>query len=148
MMKRRLLCAFLLVFVSQVSSGSSLHRSAALEMMRASGVPEMLKRAFDAQLENQFKAVPELEKLRPQLTAFYRKAFAFKELENDLCALYMKHYTPVELRQITAFYKTPAGRKKAKVDGQLSSELGALFLKHSEKKMPELQKLLQDLRKE
>ena len=126
----------------------ALHRQAALEMMQASGVPGMLRRAFDAQLESQFKALPELEKLRPQLTEFYRRAFSFKALENDLCALYMKHYTPEELRQITAFYKTPAGKKKAKVDALLSAELGAIFLKHSEKKMPELQKLLQNLTKE
>lgn len=147
-MKKILLCSALLVFVSLGAYGTSSHRRAALDMMQASGVPEMLKRAFEAQLESQFKAVPELEKLRPQLTEFYRKAFSFKELENDLCALYMKHYTQEELQQITAFYKTPAGKKKAKVDGQLSSELGTLFLKHSEKKMPELQKLLQNLTKE
>lgn len=122
-----------------------LHREACLEMLRASCVPEMLKRAFDAQLENQFMALPELEKLRPQLTEFYRKAFSFKELENDLCVLYMKYYTTQEFREITAFYKTPAGRKKAAADGVLSAELGALFLKHSQKKMPELQKLLQQL---
>ena len=148
MMMRKLLCTLLILFVGQVASGSSLHRRAALEMMQASGVPEMLKRAFHAQLENQFKAVPELEKLRPQLTEFYRKAFSFKELENDLCALYMKYYTLEELRQITAFYRTPAGKKKGKVDGILSAELGTLFLKHSEKKMPELQKLLQNLTRE
>ena len=63
MMMRKLLCTLLILFVGQVASGSSLHRRAALEMMQASGVPEMLKRAFHAQLENQFKAVPELEKL-------------------------------------------------------------------------------------
>ena len=125
-----------------------LHRQAALEMMQASGVPQMLERAFAAQLESQFKALPELEKIRPQLTAFYRKTFAFKELENDLCALYMKHYTCEELQQITAFFKTPAGRKKAKVDGTLSTELSALFLRRSGEKMAELQKLLQQLTKE
>ena len=121
------------------------HQKACLEMLHASQVPEMLKRAFDSQLENQFKALPELEKIRPQLTEFYRKAFSFKELEPELCALYMKHYSLDELKQLTAFYRTPVGRKKAEVDGVLSAELGALFLKHSQKKMPELQKLLQKL---
>ena len=127
--------------------GEELHKAACLEMLQASRVPEMMKRAFESQLENQFKALPELEKIRPQLTEFYRKAFAFKELEADLCALYMKHYSLQELKQITAFYRTPAGRKKAQVDGVLSAELGALFLNHSQKKMPELQKLLEQLNK-
>ena len=140
---------FLLVSCSAVLGADELsHRQAALEMMHASGVPEMLERAFKSQLESQFRTLPELEKIRPQLTAFYRKAFAFKELESELCALYMKHYTVDELRQITAFFKTPAGKKKAKVDGQLSAELGTLFLRHSQKKLPELQKLLQQLTKE
>ena len=60
----------------------------------------------------------------------------------------MKHYTREELQQITAFYITPAGRKKAKTDVQLSASFGKLFQEHAEKKMPELQKLLQQLIKE
>ncbi len=146
--KLLLFVVFALIPGISFAGENALHRKTALEMMQASGVPEMLERAFTEQLENQFKALPELEKIRPQLTAFYRKAFSFKELEGELCTLYMKHYTCEELRQIIAFYKTPAGRKKAKVDGTLSSELGKLFLKHSEKKMPELQKLLQQSIKE
>ena len=146
-MKKRLI---LLVFPAALllsGAGVDEHRRAASEMMRASGVPEMLRRSFSAQLENQIKALPELEKIRPQLEKFYREAFAFEELEPELCALYMKHYTPEEMRQISAFYRTPAGKKKALTDVKLSSELGALFLKHSQKKMPELQKLLRQLSK-
>ena len=84
---------FLLILIVCIFSQSfaaekiSAHRKAAEELMLASGVPEMLKRAFDSQLENQFKALPELEKLRPELTAFYAKAFAFEALKNDLAAL-------------------------------------------------------------
>jgi hypothetical protein len=33
----------------------------------------------------------------------------------------------------------------AQVNGLISTELGELFLKHSQKKMPELQKLLKNL---
>ena len=147
-MKKILLCFFLLLSAALFADRDQLHRKAALEMMQASGVPHMLKRSFEAQLEYQIKAVPELEKYRSQLTAFYAKAFSFKELASDLCALYMKHYTREELQQITAFYKTPAGRKKAKTDVQLSASFGKLFQEHAEKKMPELQKLLQQLIKE
>lgn len=129
------------------AAGADEHRRAASEMMRAGGVPEMLRCAFSAQLENQIKALPELEKIRPQLEKFYREAFAFEELESELCVLYMKHYTVEEMRQISAFYRTPAGKKKALIDVKLSSELGTLFLKHSQKKMPELQKLLRQLSK-
>ena len=144
--KSLILSLSLLLLSSAAYAGEkNLHKAACLEMLKASQVPQMMKRAFDSQLENQFKALPELEKLRPQLTEFYRKAFSFKELEPELCALYMKHYSLQELKQITAFYRTPAGRKKAEVDGILSAELGALFLKHSQKKMPELQKLLERL---
>ena len=124
---------------------NELHKKAVQELLQASGVPSMLQRAFKAQLDTQLKAVPELEKIRPQLTEFYNKAFSYKELEPDLCRLYMKHYSMAEARQITAFYKTPAGKKMAQVNGQISTELGELFLKHSQKKMPELQKILKNL---
>ena len=122
-----------------------LHKKAVQELLHSSGVPAMLQRAFKAQLDTQLKAVPELEKIRPQLTEFYKKVFSYKELEPDLCRLYMKHYSIEEARQITAFYQTPAGKKMAQVNGLISAELGDLFLKHSQKKMPELQKLLKNL---
>ena len=145
--KIKILLSFGGLFLGLIATAGEAvpHKKACLEMLYASGVPEMLKRAFDSQLENQIRAVPELEKIRPQLTEFYKKAFSFKALEPELCTLYMKHYSLEDLKAITAFYRTPAGKKKAKVDAVLSAELGALFLKHSQKKMPELQKLLQKL---
>ena len=144
-MKRRITLLLCVLTLCVGAAEKNSHKAACLEMLHASCVPEMLKRAFDAQLENHFKALPELEKLRPQLTEFYRKAFSFKELEADLCMLYMKHFSLEEMRRITEFYRTPAGRKKAVTDVKLSSELGTLFLKHSQKKMPELQKLLRQI---
>ena len=144
-MKKLLLCLLCLTGALLSAAGSAEHRRAASEMMRAGCVPEMLERSFSAQLESQIKALPELEKIRPQLEAFYRKAFSFKELEADLCTLYMKHFSLEEMRRITEFYRTPAGRKKAVTDVKLSSELGTLFFKHSQKKMPELQKLLRQI---
>lgn len=147
-MKRALLIFSLILGGTLLAEDVSLHRKAALEMMQVKGVPEMLKRSFDAQLENEIRALPELEKYRPQLAEFYSKAFSFKELEPDLCALYMKHYTQEEMKQITAFYKTPVGKKMRKVNILLTAEVGRLFQKQAEKKMPELQKLLKQLIKE
>ena len=99
-MKRIFTAFFLLMLGTTPLWGDKLHREAALEMMQESGVPHMLKRSFEAQLEYQIKAVPELEKYRSQLTAFYAKAFSYEELKKDLCLLYMKHYTREELQQI------------------------------------------------
>ena len=58
-MKKILLCFFLLLSAALFADRDQLHRKAALEMMQASGVPHMLKRSFEAQLEYQIKAVPE-----------------------------------------------------------------------------------------
>ena len=146
MKKIFVLLAAALLFVP-LRGGEAEHLQAAEELMQASGVPEMLKRAFRSQLENQFKALPELEKLRPELTRFYDTAFSYEALKGDLAKLYMKHYTIEEMKQITAFYRTPAGRKKAVEDGKMSSEMGEIFLRHSQKKLPELQKMLRKLAK-
>ena len=142
MKKIFVLLAATLLFVP-LRGGEAERLKAAFEMMESSGVPEMLKRAFRSQLENQFKALPELEKLRPELTRFYETAFSYDELKPELVKIYMKFYTEEEMKQITAFYRTPAGRKKAAAAGKISRETGALFLRHSQKKMPELQKILE-----
>ena len=142
-MKKFFALTLALLCFAGLRGGEAEHRKAAEEMMLAEGVPEMLKSAFSAQLENQFKALPELEKLRPELTRFYETAFSYDELKPELVKIYMKFYTEEEMKQITAFYRTPAGRKKAAAAGKISRETGALFLRHSQKKMPELQKILE-----
>ena len=64
-MKRRIILLLCLLCLCAGGAEKNSHKAACLEMLHASCVPEMLKRAFDAQLENHFKALPELEKLLP-----------------------------------------------------------------------------------
>ena len=142
---KKVLCCGVFIAAALLGADEKEHKQAVCEMLIASGVPAMLQRSFDAQLENQIKTLPELEKIRPQLQKFYREVFAYKALEPELCRLYMKHYTAEDAKAVTAFYRTPAGKKKARVDGMISAELGKLFQEYAQKKMPELQKLLQKL---
>lgn len=143
---KKIFCCCVLVAAAFLGAGEKeLHRQAVREMLIASGVPAKLQRSFATQLENEIQSLPELEKIRPQLQKFYREAFAYKALEPELCRLYMKYYTAEDAKAITAFYRTPAGKKKARAECAMIDEMGKLFQEYAQKKMPELQKLLQKL---
>jgi len=141
-MKKILIPLFAVLFILPLGAAP---KEAAVEYLVASGVPQMLKRSFDALLEAQLRATPELEKVRPELTKFFADTFSFEAMRDDLAAIYLKYYTEKELKELTAFYRTPIGRKKAKVDGAISPELSALIQRKTEEKIPELQKTLQKL---
>lgn len=48
------------------------------------------------------------------------------KLEADMVAVWTKHFTTAELKQILAFVRTPTGRKFYRTSGMLSSQLGAV----------------------
>jgi hypothetical protein len=60
-------------------------------------------------------------------------------LDQDITAYYEKTFTDGEIRDILAFYKTPAGKKLVKSSPEIQQELSQVMMK---KYLPEFQKKL------
>ena len=103
------------------------HRAAAIEYLEAKGTPQLLERTCRTILEKQLAAQPELAKHREQLLAFYRSAFGFAALKNDLATIYAREYSEAELRELIRFYRSPVGRKSVAVEEKLVPEFAALL---------------------
>ena len=69
-------------------------------------------------------------------------------LKPQLVAIYTEAFTEAELREITAFYKTPAGQKAVTVMPELMQKGMTMGQKAVQDHLPELQEAIQKKLKE
>ena len=103
------------------------HRAAALELLLARGMPEMLESQCRLMVDKQIAVQPELAAHRDKLLEFYRGAFGFEALKDDLAAIYVGEFSEAELRELTRMCNTPVGKKAAAVNAKLIPALAELL---------------------
>ena len=127
---RKFFCISILVLAAlalPAAEPTTAHRAAAVEFMKKSGTPELLERQCKLMVEKQVQAQPELAGVRDKLLDFYRGAFGFEALKDDLAAVYAREFTEEELRELIRFYGTPLGKKYVSVNEKLIPELAEIF---------------------
>lgn len=105
------------------------HRAAAIGFLEAKGMPRLLERHCRTIVEKQISVEPSLAEHREKLLHFYRGAFGFDALKDDLAAIYAREYTEAELRELIRFYSSPVGKKSVAVEEKLVPEFAALLEK-------------------
>ena len=116
------------------------HRAAALELLLARGMPEMLESQCRLMVDKQIAMQPELAAMREKLLEFYRGAFGFEALKDDLVAIYVGEFSEAELREITRMCNTPVGKKAAAVNAKLIPVLAELFERKVREKVSTINK--------
>ena len=114
----------------------------AVEFLRAKGTPQLLERNCRVMMEQQLTAAPELKKFQAEMERFFASVFSFEALGEDLAKIYLKKFSVAELRELTAFYRTPAGRKLAAAESELAPEIAAVLTRRATGAMPELHQAL------
>ena len=103
------------------------HRAAAREFLIAKGMPEMLESQCRLMVDKQIAMQPELAAHREKLLDFYRGAFGFEALKDDLVNIYAGELSEAELRELIEFCKMPVGKKLAVLNVKLVPALAELF---------------------
>ncbi len=84
--------------------------------------------------------------LQPSERKIYKEwatsTFSDPEFINELAKIKMRRYTPSELKIISKFYKTEAGRKLLNDEFELGEQYRAINRANTEKHMPDLLKRL------
>ena len=90
-------------------------------------------------LNLQLKSAPQLAHYKQVFVKFFDKYLTFDMLKKELADIYLDLFTPEEIRELTAFYQTPLGKKLVEKTPELtlrSAQIGQnAVLKH----LPELQ---------
>ena len=115
------------------------HLAAAAELLEASGARETMEASMDAMLEAQMAQVPQMAQFETTMREFFGKYMSWDKLAGDMARLQAGAYTEVELRELTAFYRTPLGQKVKAVTPQLTAQGAAVGQRAVAEHMPELQ---------
>lgn len=94
-------------------------------------------------LNAQIQANPALAAYRPELEAFYKKCLNYQAMKEDVAKIYLQVFTPDELRQLIAFYKSPTGRLFLQKTPDLTVKVSMLTQEIIAKNMPELIRAIQ-----
>lgn len=109
------------IFDQMLQSVPSMMRQAA--MQNIAGNPKMTEARKQRALENVDEEIPLAVTTLTQVLA---DPTLIEELGAEMVSLYARFYTVQEVEQLTAFYKTPLGRKMLATMPQLSTESMAI----------------------
>ena len=120
------------------------HRKAAEDLLKIMGIEDQLTRSIDQSIDIQIKANPQIEPFREVMKKFFTKHLSWAGLKEDLIGIYTDAFTEEELKQIKAFYETPAGKRMAEKMPELTSKGMQLGVARVQANQAELQQMIQE----
>lgn len=150
-----LLIASLVVCAPPAFASEATHRAAAEEMVRLARVDQLMKSLFDqmkasmnAILNDNARSVEDrvrAGKISDKVFAIMEQEMSWDKMKDDFVDLYMKTYSEDEIRQINAFYKTPAGQAMIEKMPQLMKASTAISQKYTRRMLERMQKEIPEL---
>ena len=132
------------LLTSAVAGGDEKsHRKAAENLLLVMDIPQSLSTLAEQVLEGQLKQHPQLIPHRDIMQRFLHKYLHWASLKEETITVYTQEFTEKELKQLTAFYKTPVGKKASEKMPQLAFVSGQLGLKRAQANEAELRQMIE-----
>ncbi|MDD3154155.1 MAG: DUF2059 domain-containing protein [Victivallaceae bacterium] len=100
------------------------------------------ERNITTMVDLQIRNMPMLASVRTEMLSFFGKYLSFDATKKDLARIYLQHFTPAEIQELTKFYETKLGQKMALSQPQLVEESARLGEQQVKAHIPELQALI------
>lgn len=128
----------------QVSGAVDPARAAAAEeLLVALKVKDNLQNGIDQLVDAQVRVNPALGQFRETFRNFIQKYMSWDALRNDLVGIYSTEFSEAELKELSAFFGTPAGQKFAEKQQTLNLRTAMLTQQRIQQHLPELQQAIQ-----
>ena len=148
----RLVVACLLMFslsMPAFAEPTASHIQAAEALLAATNMEKVLTDATNVTLTAQISANPTLVPFEGTMREFLGKYMGYQALKPDLVKLYADAFTESELKELTAFYNTPTGKKAINSMGDLMAKGAALgqqkVMEHQDELIQMIQKRAAEL---
>lgn len=125
----------------------SPHEKAAREVIKLVGSQDLVESGADSLMDMLYSEA-DWTSYKDVVRDWYRKTVNESEIQEEMVKLYMETFSEKELREIAAFYKTPAGRKAIEILPELTKKGAELGSRQVEAHFPELLALLEKVRDE
>ncbi len=119
-------------------------RQAAGELLEATRFEKIMEDSTNAAIQMVKQANPEIAPYEATLRKFYKKHMGAESLKEEMVAMYAEIFSAKELKDIAAFYKTPAGQKALEKIPEIMQR--AMQIAHNRlfQHMGELQEMLEE----
>jgi hypothetical protein len=136
--------AVLAVTPATVLAGQKSHRRTAGELLMAMGVDKQLETSAAQMIDLWIKGNPKFAPYRGVMKKFFDKHMIWDSLRDDIIAIYFDAFNEEELKEILAFYRTPAGRKLVEKMPELTSKSVQLGVRRVEENREELNRMFRE----
>ncbi|MDB4952424.1 MAG: uncharacterized protein JWM27_5073 [Gemmatimonadetes bacterium] len=116
--------------------------AAAHELVDALNVQKVLDESMNTMLRAQMQTNPQLAQFEDVMREFFGKYFTWAALRDGYAQIYADQFTEPELRQISAFYHSPVGRRLADATPQIMQAGSDLGRDAVQAHLPELQQMI------
>ncbi|MGH9868726.1 MAG: DUF2059 domain-containing protein [Candidatus Polarisedimenticolia bacterium] len=154
-MSRRLSRRFLSVAIllacvlTPASAGkASSHDEAVLELFQVMGLERNAVAGAAAMIEAQVQANPDIEPYRDVMLEWAGRFLTWDAMAPDLTAVYKATFTEREVREMTAFYRTPTGKKVLETLPKLMQKGAEVGMNLARSHQKELETMVLQRRKE
>ncbi|HYH46685.1 MAG TPA: DUF2059 domain-containing protein [Thermoanaerobaculia bacterium] len=125
----------------------SSHEQAARELIGMVGGEDLATAVSDMML-SMFGQDPEMAPYEEVIRTWTRKVFGSGDLESELARVYMDTFTEAEIREITAFYRTPVGQKTVAKMPELMQKGAAIGMRLAGEHSAELTEMIEKAKAE
>lgn len=119
------------------------HTLAVEEFFLVMKMQQTTDQMIDQMLQVQIQQQPQLANFQDVMTSFLRKHVSYDALKEDMVNLYRKEFTEDEIRQMTAFYRSPVGQKAVSKLPTLAAAGAQIGMSRVQANMGELQQAIQ-----
>jgi len=119
------------------------HRKAAENLLIVTNVDKSLPKIVEQVLASQLQQNPQLTPYRDVMQRFLNKYMHWESLKEDVMTAYTQEFTEPELKQLTAFYKTPLGQKAVEKMPQLLFIGGQIGMRRVQANEAELRQMIE-----
>jgi hypothetical protein len=102
----------------------------------------MIQQSVESVVQLQLRQNPQLTPQKETVGRFFEKYIGWHALKGDIADMYMKTFSEKELKDINAFYITPAGQKVINVVPKLVQQRNQIAMGRLQQNIDELQKIL------
>jgi len=127
---------------SAQTKASNDQLAAATELLLAMQLDKTTGPAIENTVDMQIKANPSMARNRKVMLEFLTKHMGWEAIKDEIAQIYAEEFTLQEMKEITAFYRTPNGRRWAERFPQLMLRGGEMGMRRVQAHLPELQALL------
>ena len=132
--------------IPNAAADEKSRRKAAEDLLLGMKMDKQLQHATDQMLDLQVKTNPQLAQYRGAMKKFFDKYMSWDTLKDEMIGIYAEAFTEEELNEISAFYKTPAGKKVIEKMPELMTKGMQLGARRVQMNQAELQRMIEEER--